>query len=193
MKLHSDTSESGPACESEPHAAQDMNLNHRLTLTSCALKPGCLEGAALLCNGSSDQSGLENLTSHCDDPDRVAVTSEDDSRSLASVDDGDDLTPEIQQAYRIFQSFLSEKHKSITAPFWHPIGPGSQTPDAEVCFRKMHDKFVNREYESITAFVADFRLMLENCYRFHGVDHWISKQAQKLEIILEQKLTLLSR
>lgn len=184
MKLHSDTS------ESESHAAQDMNLNHRLTLTSCALKPGCLDGSALQCNGSSDQSGLENLTSHCDDPDRVTVTSEDDSRS---ADDGDGLAPEIQQAYRIFQSFLSEKHKSITAPFWHPIGPGSQTPDVEVCFRKMHDKFVNREYESITGFVADFRLMLENCYRFHGVDHWISKQAQKLEIILEQKLTLLSR
>ncbi|XP_048021657.1 uncharacterized protein KIAA2026-like isoform X2 [Megalobrama amblycephala] len=184
MKLHSDTS------ESESHAAQDMNLNHRLTLTSCALKPGCLEGSALQFNGSSDQSGLENLTSYCDDPNRVTVTSEDDSRS---ADDGDGLAPEIQQAYRIFQSFLSEKHKSITAPFWHPIGPGSQTPDAEVCFRKMHDKFVNREYESITAFVADFRLMLENCYRFHGVDHWISKQAQKLEIILEQKLTLLSR
>lgn len=199
MKLHSDTSENGHVCESASHAAQDMNLNHRLTLTSCALKPGCLEGSALLCNGSSDQSGLENVTSHCDkseaDPDRVAVTSEDDSRSIASstVDDGDDLTPEIQQAYRIFQSFLSEKHKSITAPFWHPIGPGSQSPGAEMSFRKMHDKFANREYESITAFVADFRLMLENCYRFHGVDHWVSKQAQKLEIILEQKLTLLSR
>lgn len=196
MKPHSDSSESGHVCEPVSHAARDMNPNHRLTLTSCAPKPGCLEGSALLCNGSADQSGLENFTSHCDrseaDP---AVTSEDDGRSLASsaVDDGDGLAPEIQQAYRIFQSFLSEKHKSITAPFWRPIGPAALTADAEVCFRKMQDRFVNREYESITAFVADFRLMLENCYRFHGVDHWISKQAQKLEIILEQKLTLLSR
>ncbi|CAM4663769.1 unnamed protein product [Leuciscus chuanchicus] len=175
MKLHSDPSESTHTCE-------DMNLNHRLTLTSAGL-----DGAELLCNGSSDQSGLENFTSHCDKSD--PVTSDDDSRS-STGENGDDLTPEIQQAYRIFQSFLSEKHKSITAPFWHP---GSQSPDADMSLRKMHDKFVNREYESITAFVADFRLMLENCYRFHGVDHWISKQAQKLEIILEQKLTLLSR
>ncbi|KAK7131707.1 hypothetical protein R3I94_016741 [Phoxinus phoxinus] len=175
MKLHSDPSESAHTCE-------DMNPNHRLTLTSCAL-----EGAELLCNGSSDQSGLESFSSHCDKSD--PVTSEDDSRS-STVENGDDLTPEIQQAYRIFQSFLSEKHKSITGPFWHP---GPQSPDADMSFRNMHDKFINREYESITAFVGDFRLMLENCYRAHGVDHWISKQAQKLEIILEQKLTLLSR
>ncbi len=119
------------------------------------------------CNGST--------SSHCDE---------------SPADDEDGLTPEIQQAHRIFQSFLSEKHKSITAPFWRPMGPGDH---AEMCFRKIDDKFVHREYESITAFVADFRLMLENCYRFHGVGHWISKQAQKLEIILQQKLTLLPR
>ncbi|XP_067278915.1 uncharacterized bromodomain-containing protein 10-like [Pseudorasbora parva] len=185
MKLHSDLSENRQVCDSASYVTQDMNLNHQLTLTSCVQKkPEFLEGSTPFCNGSSDQSELENLTPHCDkseeDPNRFALTS-------------DDLAPEIQQAYRIFQSFLSEKHKSITARFWHPIGPGSHSPGAEMTFRKMHDKFANREYETITAFVADFRLMLENCYRFHGVDHWISKQAQKLEIILEQKLTLLSR
>ncbi|XP_068191030.1 uncharacterized bromodomain-containing protein 10 isoform X2 [Antennarius striatus] len=62
-----------------------------------------------------------------------------------------------------------------------------------MCLQRMEEKFINQQYDSITEFVADFRLMLENCYRFHGVDHWISKQAQKLEIMLEQKLTLLSR
>lgn len=123
------------------------------------------------CNGSTDPSGPAH-------------------RDESPADDEDDLTPEIHQAHRIFQSFLSEKHKSITAPFWRPMGPGDH---AEMCFRTMDDKFVHREYESITAFVADFRLMLENCYRFHGVGHWISKQAQKLEIILQQKLTLLPR
>lgn len=199
---------SGHACESVSHSARDMNLNHHLPLASCALKPelgsqyhgpGCLEVSERLCNGLSDQSGLENFMSHCNEGEADGtVISEDDSRSLPSstVEDEDDLTPEIRQAYRIFQSFLSEKHKATTAPFWQPVGPGSQgdqAPDGEMCFKKMDDKFVNREYESITAFVADFRLMLENCYRFHGVHHWMSKQAQKLEMILEQKLTLLSR
>ncbi|XP_045544169.1 uncharacterized protein KIAA2026 isoform X4 [Salmo salar] len=111
----------------------------------------------------------------------------------------EDLSYELQQAYRIFHGFLLEKHKGITTPFLHPIGFKDHTDRAEgqlkqsMCFRRMEEKFVSREYETITEFVADFRLMLENCYRHHGVDHWISKQAQKLEIMLEQKLTLLSR
>ncbi|XP_072228077.1 uncharacterized bromodomain-containing protein 10 [Leuresthes tenuis] len=118
----------------------------------------------------------------------------------------DDLNYEVQQAYRIFTGFLLDKHKAITSPFLHPIGHHDAQHGIEgvqgrvqsqlrqsMCLRRIEEKFTNQEYETITEFVADFRLMLENCYRYHGVDHWISKQAQKLEIMLEQKLTLLSR
>uniref|UniRef100_A0A667YGI3 Bromo domain-containing protein n=1 Tax=Myripristis murdjan TaxID=586833 RepID=A0A667YGI3_9TELE len=118
----------------------------------------------------------------------------------------DDMNYEVQQAYRIFTGFLLDKYKGITSPFLHPIGHleaqhgiggvrgwGQAQLRQSMCLRRMEEKFVNQEYETITEFVADFRLMLENCYRYHGVDHWISKQAQKLEIMLEQKLTLLSR
>uniref|UniRef100_A0A3B4FK34 KIAA2026 ortholog n=1 Tax=Pundamilia nyererei TaxID=303518 RepID=A0A3B4FK34_9CICH len=118
----------------------------------------------------------------------------------------EDMNYEVQQAYRIFTGFLLDKHKGITSPFLYPIGHQeaqhgiggvkgrvqSQLRQS-MCLRRMEEKFVSQEYETITEFVADFRLMLENCYRYHGVDHWISKQAQKLEIMLEQKLTLLSR
>ncbi|KAI4880640.1 hypothetical protein NFI96_018159 [Prochilodus magdalenae] len=153
----------------------------------------CVQVSEGLCNGS------ETVVPTC-----VMMGVSEDSRSSHGTcssntaddedndDDDDDLTPEVQQAFRIFHSFLLDKHKALTAPFWHPIGPGERG-GAEMSFKRIDDKFVNREYENITGFVADFRLMLENCYRFHGVDHWISKQAQKLEIILEQKLTLLSR
>uniref|UniRef100_A0A4W6CM87 Bromo domain-containing protein n=1 Tax=Lates calcarifer TaxID=8187 RepID=A0A4W6CM87_LATCA len=118
----------------------------------------------------------------------------------------EDMNYEVQQAYRIFTGFLLDKHKGITTPFLHPIGHqeaqhgiggvrgrGQAQLRQSMCLRRMEEKFINQEYETITEFVADFRLMLENCYRYHGVDHWISKQAQKLEIMLEQKLTLLSR
>ncbi|XP_072518422.1 uncharacterized bromodomain-containing protein 10 [Salminus brasiliensis] len=158
----------------------------------------CRQVSQELCNGSSS----ENATSRCIKSGLGAPEISDDSRSSPDAcsssaadedeDEGDGLTPEVQQAYRIFHSFLAEKHKALTAPFWHPIGAGGREGN-ETSFKTMDKKFVNREYESITEFVADFRLMLENCYRFHGVDHWISKQAQKLEIILEQKLILLSR
>ncbi|KAJ8339002.1 hypothetical protein SKAU_G00357880 [Synaphobranchus kaupii] len=114
-----------------------------------------------------------------------------------TVSDDEDLSYELQQAYRIFHGFLLEKHKAITAPFMQPMNTEDHVDSDRVqppmWFRRIEEKFVNKEYETITEFVADFRRMLENCYRIHGVDHWISKQAQKLEIMLEQKLTLLSR
>lgn len=116
------------------------------------------------------------------------------------------MTSEVQQAYRIFSGFLLDKHKALTGMFLHAVGhqevqcgvggvcaPGQARLKQSMCLRRMEEKFVGLEYQSITEFVADFRLMLENCYRYHGVDHWLSKQAQKLEIMLEQKLTLLSR
>lgn len=118
----------------------------------------------------------------------------------------ENMNYEVQQAYRIFTGFLLDKHKGITSPFLQPIGhqeaqhgiggvrgPGQSQLKQSMCLRRMEERFISQEYETITEFVADFRLMLENCYRYHGVDHWISKQAQKLEIMLEQKLTLLSR
>lgn len=126
------------------------------------------------------------------------------STNSSSFDE--DMSYEVQQAYRIFTGFLLDKHKGITNSFLHPVGHqeakravgavrgwGQAQLKQSMCLRRMEEKFVNQEYETITEFVADFRLMLENCYRYHGVDHWISKQAQKLEIMLEQKLTLLSR
>ncbi|XP_077479066.1 putative bromodomain-containing protein 10 [Stigmatopora argus] len=118
----------------------------------------------------------------------------------------ENMSHEVQQAYRIFSCFLLDKHKAVAGLFLRAVGhqeeqcgvggvcaPGQARLKQSICLRSMEEKFVNQEYRSITEFVADFRLMLENCYRYHGVDHWLSKQAQKMEIMLEQKLTLLSR
>lgn len=125
-----------------------------------------------------------------------------------------ELTYELQQGYRILGEFLQEKHRGLTAPFLQPLGgvAASEEEEAEgprsgsrgsrvhpqqpgqcMCLLKMEEKFASGQYGGITEFVADFRLMLETCYRLHGVDHWISKQGQKLEMMLEQKLALLSR
>lgn len=54
-------------------------------------------------------------------------------------------------------------------------------------------KFNKYEYTSITEVVADIRLILENCYRYNGSNHWVSKLGHKMEKILEQKLALLNR
>ena len=57
----------------------------------------------------------------------------------------------------------------------------------------VREKFERREYESITEYVADMRLMFENCYRYNGLNHPISRSGSKLEMMMEQKLQLLSR
>ncbi|XP_021387368.2 putative bromodomain-containing protein 10 [Lonchura striata] len=122
------------------------------------------------------------------------------------------LNPELQQGYRILREFLLEKYRPLTAPFLKPLadqaffgeeGSGSllgrkssqslQQLPAGIWLLKMEEKFSSGQYTGIADFVCDFRLMLETCYRLHGVDHWLSKQAQKLEMMLEQKLALLSR
>ncbi|XP_074711958.1 putative bromodomain-containing protein 10 isoform X1 [Strix uralensis] len=120
------------------------------------------------------------------------------------------LNPELQQGYRILQEFLLEKYRPLTAPFLKPLvdqasvreegclsGRSSshsfQQSPAGMGLLKMEEKFSSGQYTGIADFVGDFRLMLETCYRLHGVDHWLSKQAQKLEMMLEQKLALLSR
>ncbi|XP_073908018.1 uncharacterized bromodomain-containing protein 10 isoform X2 [Castor canadensis] len=126
-----------------------------------------------------------------------------------------ELTYELQQGYRILGEFLQEKHRGLTAPFLQPLGGvaageeevaegprsggrGSRAlppppPGQGLSLLKMEEKFASGQYRGITEFVADFRLMLETCYRLHGVDHWMSRQGQKLEMLLEQKLALLSR
>ncbi|XP_074923469.1 putative bromodomain-containing protein 10 isoform X3 [Chelonoidis abingdonii] len=123
------------------------------------------------------------------------------------------LSPELQQGYRILGEFLLEKHRPLTAPFLKPLRDQSAVAEegeatslagrsgsdslpqqaAGMWLLKMEEKFSSGQYAGITDFVADFRLMLETCYRLHGVDHWLSRQAQKLEMMLEQKLALLSR
>lgn len=118
----------------------------------------------------------------------------------------EDMNYEVQQAYKIFSCFLLDKYKGLTSPFFHPTDDEETREGIEgvqgrvqsqlgqsMCLQRIKEKFINKEYETITEFVGDFRQILENCYRCHGVDHWISKQGQKLEIMLEQKLTLLSR
>ena len=66
-------------------------------------------------------------------------------------------------------------------------------PGCTVFFPAVGSKFNSSVYTSITEVVCDLRLMLENCYRYNGPDHWVSKLGQKLEKVLEQKLALLNR
>ena len=57
----------------------------------------------------------------------------------------------------------------------------------------MQSKFENWEYESITEFVKEFREMLENHLRTQGPEHPVARKAQKMDIMMEQRLILLPK
>lgn len=72
-------------------------------------------------------------------------------------------------------------------------GRAEEEEAGTISLLKIEEKFFSGQYRAIDQFVTDFRSMLEGCYRLYGADHWLSKQAQKLELVLEQKLALLPR
>lgn len=120
-------------------------------------------------------------------------------------DDGDmqekaPLNYELQQGFRILKELMADGNKTVNWPFVDKVDDSyPETIDYferikhPMWLNKMEKRFEEREYNTITEVVADFRLMLENCYRFNGPDHHISKKGQRLETMLEQKLALLSR
>lgn len=158
---------------------------------------------------SADRPAASRLRSGEEEPDKEG----DDAGGKSGGCSGEQsLNPELQQGYRILREFLLEKYRPLTEPFLKPLadqasvraeGAGSisghnssrsfQPSPAGMWLLKMEEKFSSGQYTGIADFVGDFRLMLETCYRLHGVDHWLSRQAQKLEMMLEQKLALLSR
>lgn len=210
---------SGPQQHSSDMTSQSKNVNHSpegtsVVITEDGLRNGTCEFdtmVALDCTGDSGAAAAEDDHHGLSNDGTSDLSNSDLSLPEVCISTNnkcfeEEMNYEVQQAYRIFSSFLVDKYKSITGLFLRPVGHQVAQHGAEgvlgrgqaqlkqsMCLQRMKEKFVRQEYESITEFVADFRLMLENCYRYHGVDHWISKQAQKLEILLEQKLTLLSR
>eukprot|EP00057_Strongylocentrotus_purpuratus_P014792 XP_011669266.1 PREDICTED: uncharacterized protein LOC105440611 [Strongylocentrotus purpuratus] len=110
------------------------------------------------------------------------------------------LTPELQQGYRILVDLMGERSKSFAWPFMDRVDPVAlKLPDyydrikTPMWLTRIEEKFEDVEYTSITEFVADVRQIFENCYRYNGLKHMVSRQAQMMECHFEQKLTQLSR
>lgn len=110
------------------------------------------------------------------------------------------LINELQHGYRILCELMSDSNKAVNWPFLNAVD--DSLPELEdyyeriprpMWMKKMRISFEKREYKTLNEFVADFRLMLENCYRYNGPDSYISKRGQRLETMLGQKLALLPR
>ncbi|KAK6190914.1 hypothetical protein SNE40_002680 [Patella caerulea] len=120
---------------------------------------------------------------------------------IIDIEDGrPPLSDELKNGYRILRELMSDSNKAVNWPFMEAVDDSHpdtadyyEVVDNPMWLKRMREKFDKRLYDSITLFVSDFRVMLENCYRYNGPDHFISKRGQRLEMMLEQKLALLSR
>ncbi|KAJ7380300.1 hypothetical protein OS493_011019 [Desmophyllum pertusum] len=100
-----------------------------------------------------------------------------------NVPDLTKLSPEVQQGYRVYvenvRGFLQECDLAIFGARGTPRHLVCGTTMTELrkpmSFHQIGYKFNNYEYNSITEVVADIRLILENCYRYNGSNHWVSK------------------
>lgn len=108
------------------------------------------------------------------------------------------LGEELQRGLRIFLDLTISLHHNTTWPFMEQVDPVKDgAPDYHQVIKKpmwlslIKDKFRKNQYSSISDFVGDMRLILENCYRYNGPNHPITKKALRLEQSLEQKLALL--
>lgn len=126
---------------------------------------------------------------------------EEDRQDTSSGDLTLELNEELEAGYKILTDLMSHSKRAANWPFMESIEDSDpelfaayrQRIEKPVWLKLMKQKFEDHQYTTITEFVSDFRLMLENCYRFNGPDHYISKRAQKMETMLEQKLALLPR
>ncbi|CAG0889296.1 unnamed protein product [Darwinula stevensoni] len=64
----------------------------------------------------------------------------------------------------------------ITQPMW---------------LRKIKEKLDKQEYETLADIIKDLRLMFENCYRYNGSGHSVSKKALRLEEEMEKFISVL--
>ncbi|KAL4225137.1 hypothetical protein ACF0H5_015830 [Mactra antiquata] len=128
-------------------------------------------------------------------------TNEHERQDTPSSDIELELNEELQAGYKILNDLMSHSKRAANWPFMESVEVSApelyevyrQRIEKPIWLKLIKQKFEEHQYTTITEFVSDFRLMLENCYRFNGPDHYISKRAQKMETMLEQKLALLPR
>ncbi|KAF5399743.1 hypothetical protein PHET_06987 [Paragonimus heterotremus] len=106
---------------------------------------------------------------------------------------------EVQLGRELLEALLSRANSHLTYLFMDEIDPEAlglrdyrKVVKEPMWLNKMIEKFSDGTYHNIREFVCDFRLMLLNCYRYNGVSSRIGRLAEKLELLFEQKLQLMS-
>uniref|UniRef100_UPI00358E9CA3 uncharacterized bromodomain-containing protein 10-like isoform X3 n=1 Tax=Myxine glutinosa TaxID=7769 RepID=UPI00358E9CA3 len=103
--------------------------------------------------------------------------------------------PGLQEARLLLQELMSPRHRSLAGPFTsEPQDPKYISNVQQPMWLELVQKRMDQgHYKSIGEVIYDLRLVLDNCYRFHGLGHCLSRRAQRFESLLEEKLALLPR
>lgn len=95
---------------------------------------------------------------------------------------------ELKYCQEILDEFRKPKWAPSVYAFLAPVDPVAlNIPTYRSIVKKpmdlgtMQEKLNRGEYENCKEFEADFRLMCDNCYKFNGKEHIVSKMAQDLE------------
>jgi len=103
---------------------------------------------------------------------------------------------ELKYCQEIINEFKKPKWAPAVSAFLAPVDPVAlNIPTYRSIVKKpmdlgtMQEKLNRGEYENCKEFEADFRLMCDNCYKFNGKEHIVSKMAQDLEAHLTSLLS----
>jgi bromodomain-containing factor 1 len=105
----------------------------------------------------------------------------------AVTEDGDDTITPARLAH--MKKVISNLKKSnASANFRLPVDyVGLNIPTYPLIIKHPMDlgtidnRLKRNEYNSVSAFVADFELIISNCFTFNGVDHGVSQQARRMK------------
>ncbi|RDD39160.1 Uncharacterized protein KIAA2026 [Trichoplax sp. H2] len=119
------------------------------------------------------------------------------TQSISDDDIVNTLSAELFQGWKLVNDLLSNQFASMTWPFREPVDTEKlglwdyyDRIKQPMCLVWIKKKFYDSSYTTINEVLSDIRLMIENCYRYNGSKHWISKLGQKLEKTIEQKINL---
>ncbi|XP_063685101.1 uncharacterized protein LOC134819219 [Bolinopsis microptera] len=109
------------------------------------------------------------------------------------------LPQSLQIGYKFYAQLRNDPvFKQDLVPFLDPVDSSHEgTKDyykkieKPMCLTKIEEKMSNLDYFSTPEIIGDIRSIFENCYRYNGFESWISKHACKVEMSLEQRITLL--
>ncbi|OCT48107.1 transcription regulator BDF1 [Cladophialophora carrionii] len=116
-----------------------------------------------------------------------ALANGESAVSATITEDGDDTVTPARLAH--MKKVISNLKKSnASANFRLPVDYVSlNIPNYPLVIKHPMDlgtidnRLKRNEYNSVSAFVADFELIISNCYTFNGIEHGVSQQARKMK------------